>query len=267
MSTQSYYLTEFESAANKKVDTIPLCVNCAGIVDRDTFSTSATRRDFYFMYITEGVIDTCLGTMQPGDIVIFPAGFTYNYTSSKKATYLWVHFSGSCCEEYIKNISLPIKQIVHIGLHETLKSHFETLFYEFMLNDAQSEEMSVCILKEILILSSRYQKDLITFAPLKSISYINRNYTKNICIEDLAELEQMSLTAYRIFFKKHTGTSPLQYINSRRLSAACRLLEGGNIPVALVSSKLGFTDPYYFSRFFKKHMGLSPKQFQKSKMV
>ena len=88
-----------------------------------------------------------------------------------------------------------------------------------------------------------------------------------ICIEDLAELEQMSLTAYRIFFKKHTGTSPLQYINSRRLSAACRLLEGGNIPVALVSSKLGFTDPYYFSRFFKKHMGLSPKQFQKSKMV
>lgn len=267
MSTQSYYLTEFEREANRHISSEFLCINCAGIVDDETFFTTASRLDFYLMYLIEGEIETCIGNMHPGDMVIFPPSCVYSYKSINRATYLWIHFTGYGAGDFLCKNLIAVNKINQIGIHETLKSHFEDIFFEFMLNDSQSEEMKKCILKEFLILAGRYQDEDKSFsAPLKSISYINKNYTKNISIEELAQLEGISLTSYRILFKKHTGTSPLQYINARKISAACRMLSEKNIPVSKVSSVLGFTDPYYFSRLFKARVGISPKKYQKENL-
>ncbi|MBD9009716.1 MAG: AraC family transcriptional regulator [Clostridiales bacterium] len=49
-----------------------------------------------------------------------------------------------------------------------------------------------------------------------------------------------------------------EYIRKKRLEYACSMLKSGELSVAEVSEKAGFSDYNYFSRLFKKHYGVSP---------
>lgn len=265
MSTQSYYLTALEPETNRTMPHLALSVNCAGITDEKfTFSNSKSRLDYYFLYMQSGKLYTENGMLLPGDLIIFEPNYHFSYESLEPTSYLWIHFTGHDSKKILEENALDPLTIMHIGIDESIKEYFEKLFLEFIINDEKSEEMRICFLKQILILSGRRNRDdPSNRLPLKSISYINRHYTRNISIEQLADMEEMSLTAYRILFKRHTGLSPLQYINSRRVSAACTLLMQSRNSIAEISAQLGFSDPYYFSRFFKKQIGISPKQYQK----
>ena len=48
------------------------------------------------------------------------------------------------------------------------------------------------------------------------------------------------------------------------IDRACQLLLHTNMKINQVALKLGFDDPYYFSRIFKKIVGTSPKDYRHS---
>jgi YesN/AraC family two-component response regulator len=48
-----------------------------------------------------------------------------------------------------------------------------------------------------------------------------------------------------------------------RIRYACRLLDTTTLTVREVGYRVGYEDPYYFSRMFRKLMGLSPRQYRK----
>ncbi|WP_319520671.1 AraC family transcriptional regulator [uncultured Martelella sp.] len=54
------------------------------------------------------------------------------------------------------------------------------------------------------------------------------------------------------------GMSPNAYLHEARMDAAYRLLSSGNMQIATVAYRIGFT-PAHFSVAFKKHFGVSPK--------
>ena len=43
------------------------------------------------------------------------------------------------------------------------------------------------------------------------------------------------------------------------------MLDETDMKINQISSKLGLSDPYYFSRMFTKVMGLSPKEYRNQK--
>ena len=59
---------------------------------------------------------------------------------------------------------------------------------------------------------------------------------------------------YRLFFKE-TGYAPMNYFLHMKIDRACQLLLHTNMKINQVALKLGFDDPYYFSRIFKKIVG------------
>ena len=63
-------------------------------------------------------------------------------------------------------------------------------------------------------------------------------------------------------FKKHTGHSPLNYFNLMKIRKACELIDSTSMKLNQISSKLGFTDPLYFSRLVSSIMGMSPKAYR-----
>lgn len=70
-----------------------------------------------------------------------------------------------------------------------------------------------------------------------------------------------------IFFKKVkgiTGFSPNELIKMKRLNKAAVLLRQGEFTVSEVSYKVGFEDPFYFSKCFKAHFDCTPKNYKKS---
>jgi AraC-like DNA-binding protein len=49
----------------------------------------------------------------------------------------------------------------------------------------------------------------------------------------------------------------------RKMHIAAQLLQDPEMAVKQVSSRLGFADPYHFSRSFKRVFGLSPEAFRR----
>jgi len=83
--------------------------------------------------------------------------------------------------------------------------------------------------------------------------------------ERLATLEQIAREAgvepssVCRWFRRFQGTSPYQYLLRRKMTmAAEQLVENGGL-VKEVAARVGFSDPYHFSRCFKAVHGVAPR--------
>jgi len=77
---------------------------------------------------------------------------------------------------------------------------------------------------------------------------------------------ELSGTRRTIFFKKVkglTGFSPNELIKMKRLNRSAALLKQGELTVSEISYKVGFEDPYYFSKCFKVHFNCTPSNYKK----
>lgn len=61
-------------------------------------------------------------------------------------------------------------------------------------------------------------------------------------------------------FHSVVGTGPKQYYDGLRLQHAVNLLRGRSMSVGQTAAKLGFRDPYYFSRWFGARLGCPPSK-------
>ena len=69
-------------------------------------------------------------------------------------------------------------------------------------------------------------------------------------------------TAFGAAFRSVTGKSPAVWLMERRLAEAHRLLTTTHEGVAAIAAKVGFTDPFHFSRSFRTRYGASPRQIR-----
>lgn len=64
-------------------------------------------------------------------------------------------------------------------------------------------------------------------------------------------------------FKKVTGLTIVEYLNSVRISQAQKLLRNTKKSISQISSDTGFNNISHFDRTFKKITGYSPSDFRK----
>ncbi|OUS76855.1 hypothetical protein B1748_09720 [Paenibacillus sp. MY03] len=77
----------------------------------------------------------------------------------------------------------------------------------------------------------------------------------------LASIAGLQQEHYSRIFKKHTGYSPLEYLTRIRIEEAKRLLRHSGESITEVARKVGFVDPYHFSRRFKQMVGVAPAYY------
>ena len=65
-------------------------------------------------------------------------------------------------------------------------------------------------------------------------------------------------------FKKDTGTTIVDCLNTIRIRHAADLLAYSDIDIAQVSQLCGFASPNNFSRVFQKYVGVNPRQCRRS---
>ena len=91
---------------------------------------------------------------------------------------------------------------------------------------------------------------------------INRNFTEQISIRELAKTFFISTNTLERRFHEYLGVSPTKYINEKRMALALQLLEHGE-KVSDISSQCGFSDISLFIRKFKAEYGLTPNKYKK----
>ena len=97
----------------------------------------------------------------------------------------------------------------------------------------------------------------------RSLEFIKGNYTRDISIEDAANVAIMSPSYYRHYFKLLTKKTFTEYLNSLRIARAAELIKTNpDKKVLEICFETGFNNISHFNRTFLKITGVTPKTFR-----
>lgn len=96
----------------------------------------------------------------------------------------------------------------------------------------------------------------------KIYSYIMQNYNRDLTLEEVAASAYMTPPAFCRFFKKHTQSTFVSFLNDVRINEARKkLIEGSFDSVSSIAYDCGFNSITNFNRVFKSTTGKSPREY------
>lgn len=98
---------------------------------------------------------------------------------------------------------------------------------------------------------------------LKSLNYIETHLDNDLSNEKLAHISCMATNSFTRLFKKNVGVSPQRYVQRKRVDTACSLLHHSSYSIDQISSKVGFSNRYHFTRVFSDQTTISPSRYRK----
>jgi len=97
----------------------------------------------------------------------------------------------------------------------------------------------------------------------RAMAYLADHLDEHIRAPELAAAVGTSRSQLMALFKHNTGGGILAYQNDLRMVKARRLIDDTDMDIAEIAQKVGYADPYYFSRHFRRLNGMSPSDFRK----
>jgi len=225
--------------------------------------------------------------LSPGDMLLFHGSTIHRVNPSKDVPYIrsYVNFTPSFLREQVsgdmfgKLMSLfesPNGMLIHWTPEEReeMESYFRSIHRENERESFGYELILKTFLIQLLVAVYRKSKRLHEIAPVQQqsnsqanvrriLQYINQHYTENFSLMELSK--ELHLSKYYIChcFKEVTGYTINNYLTSKRIEEAKKMLVTTDEPVGLISERLGFNTAVHFSRSFKKYAGMSPQQYRK----
>lgn len=95
-----------------------------------------------------------------------------------------------------------------------------------------------------------------------ALDFIKKNFHEHITLRQIAEIMNMSPTAFCRFFKSKTNKTFLQYIIEVRIGNACRLLIKNDCNIADCCYNSGYNNLSNFQKHFKRITGMSPLEYR-----
>ena len=99
-------------------------------------------------------------------------------------------------------------------------------------------------------------------AAKKAMLYIQENYSKDISLDDVSGLVNISPYYFSKIFKEETGENFIEYLTKIRIEKAKEFLVKPDISIKEAGIRSGYTDPNYFSRIFKKQTDMTPSEYK-----
>jgi AraC-like DNA-binding protein len=152
------------------------------------------------------------------------------------------------------------RKIVAAKLQKMLTfSHFERLVELLNIFDilATTNEFSVLNSADKRFDFNHKDEDRIN----KVYEYVEQNYQKNIDIQAVADLANLTIPSFCRYFKKISHITYTDFVNEYRINQACRLLFE-NKPIADICFEVGFNNISHFNKTFKQLKGVSPREYK-----
>ncbi|MCC6580305.1 MAG: helix-turn-helix transcriptional regulator [Phycisphaeraceae bacterium] len=96
----------------------------------------------------------------------------------------------------------------------------------------------------------------------RAITVIDSRFHESLTAEQLAQASSLSMPHFNRLFRQWTGLSPMMFLRRKRIEAARKLLADVDMSVKQVAARVGFDNPYHFSRAFHQIDGLSPTDYR-----
>jgi AraC family transcriptional regulator len=99
------------------------------------------------------------------------------------------------------------------------------------------------------------------------VEYIEENLDRDLSLEAMAREVDISSLYLPRAFKSAVGTSPHQYVLSRRIEKAKELLRNTQWPIAEVALAAGFSSQSHLSNWFLRMVGVTPAAYRKQTLT
>lgn len=93
--------------------------------------------------------------------------------------------------------------------------------------------------------------------------YLDEALERRVTMEELETRFQRSAAQLTRVLRAATGQSPKQYLLSRKLEEACRLLTDTDLSVEEIAARLAFYSHNHFSQTFLAHQGVTPLKYRR----
>jgi len=161
-----------------------------------------------------------------------------------------------------------LKKVAIDSLLQNFKSSIDILLEN---PDLADEQMIKTKLKEFILLMLRTEEGVSQQAFLSSLfqreetefkKTISSNMYSTLSVPEFAHLCGMSVSTFKRKFKKTFNSSPVQYLNTKKLEKASSLLAMDNLRISDIAYECGFNSISSFSRAFKEKYGKSPSEYR-----
>lgn len=177
-------------------------------------------------------------------------------------------FLSTCKREQIKvrTARYVLSQAVSVFIYSILKEYLHDMegikkwsgrypFADAVTVSGSSGEMS----RKLMGMIRQFKEDLAAFIGEDEfcfvLSYIERNISTGLPLEELAGIVNMSISAFCRKFKERMQMTPVQYINQMRIEKVKEMIKTSACTLSEAAEAAGFSNENYMVRVFKKITG------------
>ena len=210
----------------------------------------------------------------PGSLLVIPARCAHAYGASTRSPWSieWFHATGAGIPEILRRMGTNRRSPVlslgpgvwDSGLFEEALSGLEAGFTDSHLVHAALALGH--LLGRIIVRQKEGFPDRSSLAArLEKVAvFLRENHAQSPGVPAMASMAGLSPSHFAGLFLRHTGHPPVEYLIRARIGRACQLLDFTDLPIKEIAQKVGYPDPYYFSRIFKKVTASSPGAYRRT---
>lgn len=212
-------------------------------------------------------------TLSQNQAYIMPANEKHIYGADKRDPWsiYWLHFKG-------QNVSMfesIIGKVVFVKESDSSRYDDRIMLFEDMYqnlemgyNPENLEYISFCLMHFLASLKyiTQYREvknvkidDVIQ----QCIHYMKDNLENKVTLDTIAKAVGYSSSHLNTLFSQKTSYSPMVYYNQLRIQRACSFLQFSELKIKEIAFRLGYYDPFHFSKAFFNEMEITPKEYRR----
>ena len=225
---------------------------------------------YHMLYIETGICSMVAGgqcyRLEQGQCILIPPHTEHSYSNETPETvdYLEIKFTAA------NSIPLRVSDSALVG------SLFRQIVQEYPLLGRLADKPAAVYMSALLCAITEQDRlqeancfqyvDASAFGELARsvIRYLEAHYQQDLRLDDIAAAIGHNKSYLCVAFKKDTGFTILDCLNTIRIRRAAELIVYSDHGFAQVADMCGFTSVTHFNRVFLKYVGITPGQCRRA---
>ncbi|MCD9021496.1 helix-turn-helix transcriptional regulator [Cohnella silvisoli] len=239
------------------------------------------------LYMTETDIPYAI---EAGHLLILEPGLTHfgHRPCDEETDIYWLHFIHPNRAERISDKHIPWSSIIQQGTDNDNAPHEQWMYLPKwtpfdatplipIMNEMLNIQSKLCQenalqlqsllaqllahMQQWLFQSSKPSQSLLHSKQIES--YLMRQRNAPFKAKEMEQELHFQFDYLTRCLKKHTGMTPLQYVNHLKIEEAKRSLIHTDVPIPSIAEHIGIEDYSYFIRLFRKKTGMTPSAYRR----
>lgn len=210
--------------------------------------------------------------IRPGSFFVYGPGLPQRIVTSAENPLgkYFVGFTGSGVEDFLRKYDIMPGFVSRCLKGEPIRRAFDTLIERGVRKSTLARPLCAAVTRQLLLMCRDDATDLgdtdtLAFATYSRVKdFIYKSYLSLRKLDEIARACQLEAPYLCRLFSRFHDESPYQYLTRLRMEHASKILLTTDATVGEVAARLGFKDPFHFSRVFKAVHHAPPSRFRQS---